>query len=313
MTGLKTNLVSTLLMAIVLTSSILCIPFGTVLQAQRLKPGIDFSGPHLNLNIHGVPDGIDKFEVDSIGPGRHSIFVPLNNTTPITIEFSMSEVLNWTVTDCDATSDGYASIILPRYMYIDMNGDGIDDTRKRVDSYKVYVVGLGKPGENEMILSPRAEFTDSSGKVYYYWGEFTVEGHKNKKSGKNTGQPNWQNATNLFLVDTTLWIDTDGDGVVDQEWTDLNNNGIVDSDEWTDTDGDFLVDPGEWNDLNVNGIVDSPEWVDADGDFIVDNELITYEDEWVFNIEYLDGYWWDVNNNGVKLMQVRFYPVFKGR
>jgi len=164
-----------------------------------------------------------------------------------------------------------------------------------------------------MVLSPRAEFTDSSGKVYYYWGDVTIEGHKNRKSGKDTGQPDWQNATDLFLVDTTLWIDTDGDGVVDQEWNDLNANGIVDSPEWNDTNGNFVVDAGEWNDLDLDGVVDSDEWVDTDGDFVVDNELITYEDEWVFNIEYLDGYWWDVRNDGVRLMQVRFYPVFNGK
>jgi hypothetical protein len=110
-----------------------------------------------------------------------------------------------------------------------------------------------------------------------------VEGHKNKKFGKNTGQPNWQNATDLFLASITLWNDTDGDGIVDQEW----------------------------NDLNDDGIVDLGEWVDTDGDGIVDNELITYENEWVFNIEFLDGYWWDMKNNGLKHMQVRFYPVFK--
>ena len=286
---------------------------GLMVEARRLQPGVDFEGPHFNLNVHGVPDGVDKFTDDSIGSGRHSIFVPLNNTEPISIEFAMSNLLNWTVADCDATGDGYASIILPRYMWIDTNGDGEEDTQKRVNSYKVYVVGLGKPGDNEMILSPRAEFTDSSGKVYYYWGDVTIEGHKNRKSGKDTGQPDWQNATDLFLVDTTLWIDTDGDGVVDQEWNDLNANGIVDSPEWNDTNGNFVVDAGEWNDLDLDGVVDSDEWVDTDGDFVVDNELITYEDEWVFNIEYLDGYWWDVRNDGVRLMQVRFYPVFNGK
>ena len=43
-----------------------------------------------------------------------------------------------------------------------------------------------------------------------------------------------------------------------------------------------------------------------------DNELITYEDGWVFNIEYLDGCWWDVTNHDVRPMQIRFYPVFDG-
>lgn len=277
----RTIPVATAIVALLLVASVVASTSGLA-EAKRLQPGVDFDGPHFNLNVHGVPDGVDKFTDDSIGSGRHSIFVPLYNTEPITIEYAMSSTLNWTVTDCDATGDGYASIILPRYMWIDTNGDGIVDTQKRVQSYKVYVVGLGKPGDNDIVLSPRAEFTDSSGKVYYYWGDVTLDGHGNKKSGNPTGQPNWQNATDLFLVSTTLWIDTDGDGIVDQEWNDSNGNGIVDPGEWTDTDGDGVVD----------------------------NELITYADEWVFNIEYLDGYWWDVRNDGVRLLQVRFYPVW---
>jgi hypothetical protein len=282
---MKSNLI-TPMMALLLVS-LLAVSAGTFVFAKRFQPGIDFDGPHHNLNIHGVPDGIDKFEDDTVGSGRHSIFIPLTNEDPITIQFSMSEELNWTVTDCDATGDGSASIILPRYMFVDTDNDPeTPDEKLRVNSYKVYLVGLGKPGENEIVVSPRAEFSDSSGKVYYYWGDVTYEGHKNKKhGGADTGQPNWQNATDLFLVDTTLWIDADGDGVVDQEWNDANGDGIV--------------DPGEW--------------VDADDDGVIDNELITYEDEWVFNIEYLDGYWWDMQNSGVRLMQVRFYPVFNGK
>ena len=302
----------TIALTILIISAFLAINTMAVpgVEARRLQPGIDFDGPHFNLNIHGVPDGVDKFTNDTIGPGRHTMFVPLYNTEPITIQYAMSNTLNWTMQDCDATGDGYASVILPRYMWIDTNNDGTVDTQKRVQSYKVYVVGLGKTGENEMILSPRAEFTDSTGKVYYYWGDLTIEGHKNKKSGADTGQPNWQNATDLFLVDTTLWIDTDLDGVVDQEWNDLNANGIVDSPEWTDTNANFVVDAGEWTDLDLDGVVDSIEWTDTDGDFVVDNELITYTNEWVFNIPYLDGYWWDVRNDGVRLLQVRFYPVW---
>lgn len=41
-----------------------------------------------------------------------------------------------------------------------------------------------------------------------------------------------------------------------------------------------------------------------------DLDPITYTDTWVFGIPYLTDYWWDVTNNDVRLMQVRFYPVF---
>jgi hypothetical protein len=33
-----------------------------------------------------------------------------------------------------------------------------------------------------------------------------------------------------------------------------------------------------------------------------------YVDEWVFNIGDFVEYLWNLDNNGVKLLQVRFYP-----
>jgi hypothetical protein len=57
-------------------------------KPNGLKPGIDFSGPHFNLIVHGVPEGVDKFENDSIGSGRHTIFVPISTPENITILYA---------------------------------------------------------------------------------------------------------------------------------------------------------------------------------------------------------------------------------
>jgi len=105
--NMRTKLVATTITLVLLAS----VVSGSMLlaDARRLQPGVDFDGPHFNLNVHGVSDGIDKFEDDSIGSGRHSIFVPLYNTDPICIEFAMSNTLNWTIVDCDATVDGDAA------------------------------------------------------------------------------------------------------------------------------------------------------------------------------------------------------------
>jgi hypothetical protein len=35
----------------------------------------------------------------------------------------------------------------------------------------------------------------------------------------------------------------------------------------------------------------------------------TYTNEWVFNIGDFVEYLWSLDNNGIKLMQVRFYPA----
>ncbi|MBS7633896.1 hypothetical protein KEJ34_00090 [Candidatus Bathyarchaeota archaeon] len=36
-----------------------------------------------------------------------------------------------------------------------------------------------------------------------------------------------------------------------------------------------------------------------------------YNNTWIFDIPGLEGYWREMTNSGVKLMQIRFYPVFK--
>ncbi|UCH69960.1 MAG: hypothetical protein JSV29_06935, partial [Candidatus Bathyarchaeota archaeon] len=115
--------------AVIATSAtillLLALSIGMMVQAQPRKspkpgdPG--FSGLHFNLNIHGVPDGVDKIKNDSAGSGRHSIFIPLNtnnNNITIFIAVATDPNQNWTVLDCDATTDGNVSIILPRYIWV---------------------------------------------------------------------------------------------------------------------------------------------------------------------------------------------------
>ncbi len=38
----------------------------------------------------------------------------------------------------------------------------------------------------------------------------------------------------------------------------------------------------------------------------------TFNNEWVFDIPLLEEYWWSVDNNGVKRLEIRFYPVEEG-
>jgi len=258
------RLVASKTKAIIATSAtvalLLTLCLGIMVQAKPNrngpKPGDPgFSGPHFNLNIHGVPDGVDKIKNDSAGPGRHSIFIPLktdNNNITMFLAVATDPNQNWTVVDCDATIDGNVSIILPRYIWVNVTtSNGWRWEHKRVDYYNVYLAALGKPTDHSIIVEPQAEFDNVTNKVYYSWGTFDVPGHKNgKKAGPGGGQPNWQNVTRPFFFHTvTLWNGTD---------------------------------------------------------------FVTFTDTWVFDIP-LDSYWWAVNNEGIKHMQVRFYPVFKDK
>ena len=175
----------------------------------------------------------------------HSIFAPVSatdaegNPQSISIQYAFSYDLNWTVLDCDATSDGTASIILPAYMYLDTNGDGIEDTKTRVSYYMAYLVGLGKPADDSsVIINPTATYNDS-------WTAFQLNQDKLEVTGHRKGQPVWYNGTDMFFADVTFF-----DGIT-----------------YTD-----------------------------------------YIDQWIFDIPGLEGYWWQMTNNGVKLMQIRFYP-----
>jgi hypothetical protein len=246
---MKTKLAAATALTLLLTISVMAVNLNAA--PQRLKPGLDFSGPHFNLNVHGVPYGTEiyKFKNDSIGPGRHSIFVPLNTIDNITIFFGFSQTMNWTVLDCDATGPGGdARIVLPAYMYIDTNSDGVEDTAKRVAYYMVYVVGLGKPSDAALwIIYPQVAYNASWTAYQFSQDQLTVPAHMKGGKGKN-GQPVWYNATNLFFADVTFW------------------NGT---------------------------------------------SYLYYQDTWVFDIPGLEDYWWNVQNTGVRLMQLRFYPVFK--
>jgi hypothetical protein len=40
--------------------------------------------------------------------------------------------------------------------------------------------------------------------------------------------------------------------------------------------------------------------------------IYTYTNEWIFDVDYLADYWWDVVNHGLKRLEIRFYPVEEG-
>jgi hypothetical protein len=267
--GAHVLLIATLALALLL-ASIALVPAKP--NGGGLKPGIDFSGPHFNLLVHGVPKAGDKPVPDDQVTGRHSVFVPLETTGPISIYYKI-EGTTWQVEDCDATGDGIIRITLPKELWEDTDGDGVLDTKiGNIKAYRVYVVGLAKPSDNFILLDPDATVTSPDASegtpqtIFYELTDtpLTVERKK--------GRPEWRNATYLFEVTTWVWEDdSNGDG----NW-------------WKGEDWDGTLE-------------------DCD-----EGEVKVYEDVWVFNIPELEDYWWKMTNTGVRLMQVRFYPILNG-
>lgn len=65
-----------------------------------------------------------------------------------------------------------------------------------------------------------------------------------------------------------------------------------------------------WERITGMFLVTVTIWVDANDDGIVDpGETFTYNNEWVFDIPELIDYWWNYDNSGCRLTQVRFYKV----
>ena len=59
------------------------------------------------------------------------------------------------------------------------------------------------------------------------------------------------------------------------------------------------------NVFRATGCIDLDSSVDPGCD-------ISFDNLWIFNIEQLTDYYWDYDNQGLKLMHTRFYPTTSG-
>jgi len=65
--------------------------------------------------------------------------------------------------------------------------------------------------------------------------------------------------------------------------------------------------------VNISDIFRASGWIDVDSSGAFDDTIdISFDNVWVFNVPTLSTYLWDYDNQGLKLMQVRFYPATSG-
>lgn len=65
--------------------------------------------------------------------------------------------------------------------------------------------------------------------------------------------------------------------------------------------------------VDISDIFRASGWIDVDASGTFDPTVDTsFNDVWVFNVPTLLSYFWDYDNQGLKLMQVRFYPTTSG-
>jgi hypothetical protein len=64
---------------------------------------------------------------------------------------------------------------------------------------------------------------------------------------------------------------------------------------------------------DITNIFRAEGCLDLDGEVgICDSGDLEFRNIWIFNIPYLGSYMWDYDNNGLKVMQVRFYETTSG-
>jgi len=264
-------------------------------QTSATKPGQEVnpngfpSGEHYNLNIIGKKAGFtcQEQEYDENGNPIYGnvVFVPENGEG---IGIYMQ------------SGKGKKAEAITELQVIDpcagFDGDGATiQLPKNEAGYRVYARALAKPTDNpDITLVPSlVAVEDENGNDLIYLGLVTDGGFQAldetiyRAKGKSkaidisalfkwTGQVCYFSPTDVNQ-DSTKYIcceDTDLDGVFDS---------CV---EPTLADGTLTCFGGE----------------------LVSVYCEAYENEWVFNIGDFVTYLWSADNNGVKLLQVRFYP-----
>ncbi len=260
-------------------------------QSSDVNPNGFPSGAHYNLNILGKKDGFacPPAEIDplTLQPVYGNvIFVPESG---LGIQIMMQSgkgskaaaITTLQVLDpCTAAFDG-----TPALMQLPKNDLG----------YRVYARALAKPtNDPSMRIDPAlVAAEDESGNDLVYLGLVTSNGFETpyqtltRTKGKSTAIPitglfNWSGSVCYF----------------NQTYCDPPESCTETQLCCTDSDGDGLFD--ECHALAEGEICAGT---------LVTGYCRTYVDTWVFNIADFVTYLWSLDNSGVKLLQVRFYPV----
>ncbi len=246
------------------------------------------SGPHYNLNIHGKKADFNcpaqEYDpITGLPVYGNSIFVPENGEG---IQIYMQ------------SGKGGKAAAITELQAIDpcagFDGDGaVIQLPKNDTGYRVYARALAKPTDNpSMTVVPSLVMVqDEFGNDLVYLGLVTSTGFlmPNGTFIRQPGKSKAQDITGLF--------------------------------EWTGEVCYFTAPTGDYTPSQIccidtsdplDGIYDACEAPVAGlcpvGYTLLSTFCQSYTDEWVFNIGDFVTYLWTAQNDGLKLLQVRFYP-----
>ncbi len=266
------------------------------------NPNGFISGAHYNLNVIGKKAG---FTCPAPIPGEYGnvIYVP-EYGGPVSILMESGKgarfatVPELQVTDACTFDDSKAILQLP----------------KSLNGYWVFARTLAKPGTDgsrNISIHPDLNIVqDEAGNQLWYLGSLNPDGTicKDVDAGtgqdvqctltRSKGQSKAVNVTGIFEWSGSVCYFTDpADGKT------YTTTSLCCSQ--ADTDGD-----GSLEYVNCQPPPDplAPTTC-PDGAVSVTTYCGSYANEWVFNIADFVQYLWEVTNDGVKLVQVRFYPI----
>lgn len=160
-----------------------------------LRPGIDFNGPHYNLNLIGKKKAMPG-EYDN--PDRHTMFVPLD-TTGMNFTINIPNILDPVGTKQENVThlDGIKILMSRGSEFAMIDGDatdGLGGFQLGPDKYFVYIAVKAKSpkyADAFTDITGWVEAFDENGSLWYYIpiGSVSVQ----KKSG-------WVDATDIFFV-----------------------------------------------------------------------------------------------------------------
>jgi hypothetical protein len=278
-----------------LSSLILALIVLTAASANAEKPArVDgtlpngfITGEHYNLNIIGKKEGFNcqKEQVDADGNPVYGkvVFIPEQGSAQIYMQSGkgskFEEVTTLQVIDpCADDGDG-ATLQLPK------NDLG----------YRVFARALGKPvGVERISLTPGLNIVeDENGNDLLYLGLVTNSGFQSlgQPFTRIKGKSKAIEISNLFKYTGSICYFAIPEGAYDTRYVCCDDTDLVTGECTSYID----VDPGE---------------LCEDGSSPIPLYCVNYESDptWVFDIAEFVEYLWTTDNNGTKLLQVRFYP-----
>ena len=266
-------------------------------HAREVNPNGFPSGSHYNLNIIGKKAGFacpdQEFDPMTGAPiYGNVVFVPENGEgiqllmqSGSTKGKNVSTITELRAIDPCATFDGD-----PAIMQLPPNGAG----------YRVYARALAKPTYNpDMSITPSlVAVLDEFGNDLVYLGLVTDNGFVRSDGvtvTRSKGKSTAVNVTGLFEWSGQVCYFTPPEG----EYTESPICCI-------DSDGSGTFDactaPVVPTDPALPVYCADPAYT------LVSTYCKSYQEEWVFNVADFVEYLWSLDNNGSKLVQVRFYP-----